>query len=122
MPDIDPAVLAFLQQQMGNRLTPDMIQGAMLAKGAEQYSKALKPKQPKQPTGPQLGGQVSLNKQVPGAGPLRSGTTPQQMEMLAQLLSMPGFIQSLMAQGMVQRNAASPQAGIPGVPGPTFQV
>src|SRR3972149_4563839 len=122
MPDIDPAVLAFLQQQMGNRLTPDMIQGAMLGKGAEQYSKALKPKQPKQPTGPQLGGQVSLNKQVPGAGPLRSGTTPQQMEMLAQLLSMPGVIQWLLVQGRVQRNPASPQAGIPGVPGPTFQV
>lgn len=122
MAEITPEVLSFLMQTMGQSLSPEMMKGALLAKGAEKYSQALRPKQPKQPAGPQLGGQVSVNKQVPGPGPLRSGTTPNQLAILAQLLTMPGFARALLSQGMVQKNAASPQAGIPGVPGPTFEV
>ena len=154
MAELNPQLLALFAQQMGQRLTPDMLQGAMLAKGLEEYSKAMKPKQqagqpgtPGQPPGPgqpgqgpgmpgqpgqpgvaqrppqpQAGGQVQINKQVPGAGPLRSGTTQEQLMALASLLMSPAFGQQLARLPFVRPNQPSAPAGIPGVPGPTVQV
>ena len=124
-----------------------MLAGAMLAKGLEEYSKAMKPKQPagadlgqpgmpgqpgqvgapggpgqpQRPPQPQAGGQVAINKQVPGSGPLRSGTTQQQLMALASLLMSPAFSQQLARLPMVRPNQPSAPAGIPGVPGPMVQ-
>lgn len=123
MPGLDPMLMQFLARMLGNRLTPQHIEGALLAKGAEEYGKSLKPKPPPgQGPEPQAGGQVTVNKQVPGAGPLRSGTTPEQIAALASILGMPGMGQNLAKLPPMQPHAASPQAGIPGVPGPTMGV
>jgi hypothetical protein len=146
MAELNPQLLALFAQQMGQRFTPDMLQGAMLAKGLEEYSKAMKPKQPPgmpsgpagtpgtpgvppggqaqqppRPPQPQAGGQIAINKQVPGSGPLRSGTTQQQLMALASLLSSPAILQQLARLPFVRPNQPSAAAGIPGVPGPTVQ-
>ena len=65
---------------------------------------------------PQAGGQVAINKNVPGPGPLRSNTTPMQLQALAALLANPEVGQNLAAQGMLPPHAGGPGPGIPGVP------
>ena len=150
MAGIDPILLQQLSRILGPKLNADHIQGALLAKGAEEFSKSLKPKQPagaspgqpgmpgqqapsmpgqpgqpgvaQRPPQPQAGGQVQINKQVPGAGPLRSGTTQEQLMALASLLMSPAFGQQLARLPFVRPNQPSAPAGIPGVPGPTVQV
>ncbi len=108
-----------LAQALG--IGPQQIQGYALGLGLEELMKKLQPKQPKQPAGAQAGGQTFMNKQVQGAGPLRSGTTPDQLTQLVQLiLSSPQFSQQLPKMPNVPSNMPSPVAGIPGVPGPTF--
>ena len=120
MATIDPMLLQYLAKMLGPQLTPAHIQGALLAKGMEEYSKALKPKEPPVPKNPQMGGQVQVNRQIPGPGPLRSGTSQDQLALLAQLLSNQGLGQQLARMGMVPPRQPSPVPGIPGVPGPTM--
>ena len=118
--DIDPQLLQFLVQKMGSAVTPQVIQGFMLGLGAQSLTKQMKPKGPPTPKQPQAGGQVASNKQVPGQGPLRSGTQPDQIQALAQMLSNPQIGQQISKMPAVPPRMASPQAGIPGVPGPTI--
>ena len=142
MPDqIDPMLMAYLSKVLGPRLNADHVQGALLVKGMESLSKQMQPKaqpqqqmpmqpgmnplsaqqpQPRKPPGPQAGGQVTINKQVPGAGPLRSNTQPWQLEALAALLSSPQFGMQLARLPMMPPRSAAPAQGIPGVPGPQF--
>ena len=145
MADINPMLLQYLARMLGPRLKPEHLEGALLAKGAEAFSKGLEQKgqsaqsqqprmpgvQPGQPAQPgqqpmqrppsppqsQAGGQVQINKQVPGAGPLRSGTSIQQLQALVALLANPMIAQQMARMPPVQPNMASPQAGLPGVPG-----
>ncbi len=120
MTSIDPQLLQYLAKVLGPQLTPQHIQGALLAKGMEEYSKALQPKAPPGPKNPQAGGQVQVNRQIPGPGPLRSGTGQDQLALLAQLLSNQGFGQQISRMGMVPPRQPGPAPGIPGVPGPTM--
>jgi len=117
MAQMNPQLLQFLAQKMGDKLTPEVIQGFMLGLGAQELSKQLTPKKPKQP-GMQSGGQVNINKQVAGPGPLRSGTSPTQLQALASLLANQRIAQQYAKMPMMPSHAASGPAGIPGVPGP----
>lgn len=117
---IDPRLLAYMSNVLGPRLKPEHLEGAMLMEGMKSLSKSMTPAQPKQPAQPQIGGQVLLNKQVPGPGPMRSGMQPDQLQALIQLLSMPGFGEQLMRAGIVPPRSGSPPQGIPGVQGPQF--
>lgn len=118
--EINPQLLQFLVTKMGERVTPDVIQGFLLGLGAQNLSKMMKPKQPPVPKNPQAGGQVSINRNVPGPGPLRSGTTPQQIQALAMLLASPQMGMQLSKLPAVPPRRSSPAVGIPGVKGPTF--
>jgi hypothetical protein len=122
--EINPQLLQFLVQKMGNRLTPEMMQGAILAMGFLDISKKIKSQEPKGPPKPkqmQSGGQVEINKRVQGPGPLRSGTTQQQLIQLASVLANKNIGQQLAKMPMVPPRSPSPQIGIPGVKGPQFK-
>lgn len=118
--EINPQLLQFLVQRMGSAVTPQVIQGFLLGLGAQNLSKQLKPKAPPRPTQPQMGGQATINKNIPGPGPLRSGTDPTQLQALAQLLSNPQIGQQIAKMPAVPPRMASPSVGIPGVQGPTI--
>jgi len=117
MAQMNPQLLQWLAQKMGNNLTPEVVQGFMLGLGAQELSKQLTPKQPKQPQ-MQAGGQIQINKSVAGPGPLRSGTQPDQLQALASLLANQQIAQQYAKMPMRPPHQAAPEAGIPGVPGP----
>jgi hypothetical protein len=117
MAQMNPQLLQFLAQKMGDKLTPEVIQGFMLGLGAQELSKQMTPKQPKQPQ-MQAGGQVQINKQVAGPGPLRSGTQPDQIQALASLMANQQIAQQMAKLPPMNPHQGSAPAGIPGVPGP----
>jgi hypothetical protein len=152
MADIDPNVLHMLAQGMGGPPSPEMMKGFMAALAAKEMSKIVRPPKvrnpnappeqqvppgqavnpggppgappgkPKAPPAPQAGGQVHLNKLVPGPGPIRSNTGADQLRRLAEILSMPGMIEQLLNMPQVPPHMRAGPPGIPNIPGPKLAV
>ena len=114
---MNPQMLQFLAQKMGPSLNNDHVQGFLIGLGAQSLSKMMTPKQPKQPQ-MQAGGQVQVNKQIAGPGPLRSGTQPDQIQALASLMANQQIAQQYAKLPPMTPHQGSAPAGIPGVPGP----